>query len=82
MTVPSERPISASPADADSDQRLDGTPHGWIRRRRAIALGGVLGVAVLAAALVYVFPSIAVPVGTALAFIAVVPPLMQWLTRR
>ncbi len=82
MTVPTERPISASLKDADADQRLNGTPHGWSGRRRAIALGGVLGVAALAAVLVYVFPSIAVPVGTALAFMSVVPPLMQWLTRR
>lgn len=82
MTVPTERPTSTSLENENAGQRLSGTPHDWSRRRRAVAIGSLLVVALLAAVLVYVFPPIAVPVGTALAFVAAVPPLMQWLGKR
>ena len=81
MTVP-ESPTSNSPAIDDAGHQLVDTSTRWRGRRETAVVGGLGGVALAIAVLVYVFPNFAIPLGTALAFVAVIPPLAQWLSRR
>jgi hypothetical protein len=81
MTIPTDA-SNPAPRQITSRRRVPSlAPEG--RSRRLVAqVAGVLGGALLLAILVGVFPALAVPLGVALAFLAAVPPLAQWLLRR
>ncbi|BDH08407.1 hypothetical protein HEK131_56340 [Streptomyces seoulensis] len=83
MTVPTDAEVSTSQElEQAGFQAHDVSRRRRMTRRRGVLLAGLAGVALVAGVLVYAFPFLAVPLGTAVAVVAVGPPLAQWLAGR